>query len=432
MSDKVFTNITRRGFLGTSLGGAAMLAAGPSFAAGKTLNVLSHKVHQTVLGSGSGDGDLLKDWRTGNDAEIVWTTFDSNPLQDRLFREASLNTTDFNVGYIVDNRPTKQIAAMFEPLDSYLEKDAIEDFGDIAPGLVQGMTVDGKLIGIPVRHATQGLFYNEALLEEQGISAPPTTLEELVEQAQKLTFTSKAGTPVAGMVLASDLAVFPVMFARAFGGDFINAKFELLPNPEAMEKGLTVLRKMFESGALPRSYATTKNDDQVTWLQQGRAAFTVLPFARNAQLNNKEQSKFPGKIKAIEFPISSDLKGKVPMSSIVEAWGMVIPANSKDKELSWKFIKEVSSKRVTLGMARNGNGPVRVSTYADQSFVNNPVAAVEAEVLKNARGAFPPFPEAARAQSIFLEEVQLAVLGRKEIKEAVASIATRVKPLLQA
>jgi multiple sugar transport system substrate-binding protein len=421
--------ITRRHLLGTALGGAAILAAGRSFAAGKTLNVLSHKVHQTVLGTG--DGDLLKDWRAQNDAEIVWSTFDSNPLQDRLFREASLNSTEFNVGYMVDNRPTTQIAAMFEQLDEYLKKEPIEAFDDIAPGLVQGMTVDGKLIGIPVRHATQGLFYNEALLEEQGISAPPTTLEELVEQAQKLTFTSKSGTRVSGMVLASDLAVFPVMFARAFGGDFLTKKFELIPDQAAMEKGLTVLKNMFDAGALPRSYATTKNDDQVTWIQQGRAAFTVLPFARHAQLNNPEQSKFPGKIKAVEFPISAALKGKTPMATVVESWGMVIPANSRDKDLSWKFIREVSSKRVTLGMANNGNGPVRVSTYEDASFAGkNPVAAVEAAALANARGAFPPFPEAARAQSIFLEEVQLAVLGRKPVNEAVASISSRIKPLL--
>jgi multiple sugar transport system substrate-binding protein len=429
MSAKSRVNITRRHLLGTALGGAAILAVGRSFAASKTLNVLSHKVHQTVIGTG--DGDLLKDWRSANDVDIVWTTFDSNPLQDRLFREASLNSTEFNVGYMIDNRPTSQIAAMFEPLDAYLKKEPIEAFDDIAPGLVQGMTVDGKLIGIPVRHATQGLFYNEALLEEQGISAPPKTLEELVEQAQKLTFTSKSGTRVSGMVLASDLAVFPVMFARAFGGDFLTKKFELIPDQAAMEKGLTVLRKMFEVGALPRSYATTKNDDQVTWIQQGRAAFTVLPFARHAQLNNPEQSKFPGKIKAIEFPISADLKGKVPMASVVESWGMVIPANSRDKDLSWKFIREVSSKRVTLGMAINGNGPVRVSTYKDESFAGkNPVAAVEAAALANARGAFPPFPEAARAQAIFLEEVQLAVLGRKPVNEAVASISSRVKPLL--
>ena len=429
MSAKSPTNITRRHLLGTALGGAAILAAGRSFAAGKTLNVLSHKVHQTVLGTG--DGDLLKDWRSANDTDIAWSTFDSNPLQDRLFREASLNSTEFNLGYMVDNRPTSQIAAMFEPLDGYLKKEPIEAFDDIAPGLVQGMTVDGKLIGIPVRHATQGLFYNEALLEEQGISAPPTTLEELVEQAQKLTFTSKSGARVSGMVLASDLAVFPVMFARAFGGDFLTKTFELVPDQAAMEQGLTVLRNMFDAGSLPRSYATTKNDDQVTWIQQGRAAFTVLPFARHAQLNNPEQSKFPGKIKVVEFPVSAALKGKTPMATVVESWGIVIPANSRDKDLSWKFIREVSSKRVTLGMAINGNGPVRVSTYKDGSFAGkNPVAAVEAAALANARGAFPPFPEAARAQSIFLEEVQLAVLGRKPVNEAIASISSRIKPLL--
>ena len=63
---------------------------------------------------------------------------------------------------------------------------------------------------------------------------------------------------------------------------------------------------------------------------------------------------------------------------------------------------------------------------------SNPLAAVEAAVLAHARGAFPPFPEAARAQSIFLEEVQLVVLGRKTVKAGVADITTRVKPLLPA
>jgi multiple sugar transport system substrate-binding protein len=51
-------------------------------------------------------------------------------------------------------------------------------------------------------------------------------------------------------------------------------------------------------------------------------------------------------------------------------------------------------------------------------------------VLSRARPAFPAFPEAVRAQAIFLEEVQLAVLGRKPVKEAVAAIGERVRPLL--
>ncbi|KAB2851517.1 MAG: extracellular solute-binding protein [Hyphomicrobiaceae bacterium] len=429
MSKKLALQFSRRSFVGTAICGVAAVFSRQSKAAGKTLNVLSHKVHQAVLGSG--DKDLLKDWRKSNDAEVVFTTFDSNPLQDRLFREASLKETDYGVGFLIDNRPTSQIASLFEPLEAYQKQTPIEDFADIAPGLIRGMTVDGKVIGIPVRHATQGLFYNEELLKEAGISAPPTTLEELVEQAKKATFTSKAGTPVVGMVLASDLAVFPVMFARAFGGDFISADFKLVPDRAALESGLGILRSMFEAGSLPRSYATTRNDDQVTWLQQGRAAFTVLPFARGAQLNNPEQSKYPGKIKAVEFPIAAALKGKLPMASVVEAWAMVIPRNAKDKSLAWNFIKEVSSKRVTLGMAINGNGPVRISAYADTALKSkNPLAAVEAKVLANARGAFPPFPQAARAQTTFLEEVQLAVLGRKPVKEAVTAIIDRVKPMM--
>jgi multiple sugar transport system substrate-binding protein len=236
MADFLTSGLTRRRLLGTALGGAATLAAFPGWAKARTLNILSHAVHERVLGAG--DGDLLAEWKAANDAATSFTTFDSNPLQDRLFREASLPQTDYSVGYLIDNRPTSEIAALFEPLGPLNEGNPIEDFGDIAPGLIQGMTVDGNLIGIPVRHATQGLFYNEALLEEAGISAPPQSLEELVEQAKRLTFTSASGTPVTGLVLASDLAVFPVMFARAFGGDFITADFQLVPNREAMEQGL--------------------------------------------------------------------------------------------------------------------------------------------------------------------------------------------------
>jgi multiple sugar transport system substrate-binding protein len=412
--------------------GAAGTLGRRAYAAAKTLNVLCHRVHQISLTTGDA-GNVIKPWEDKNDAQVSWTTLDSNPLQDRLFREASLNETEFNVGYVIDNRMTPQIASLFEPLDDFQKTEPVEDFEDIAAGLRQSMTVGGKLVGIPVRHATQGLFYNEALLEEAGIPAPPQTMEELVQQAKKLTFTAKSGTPVVGMILASDLAVFPVIFARAFGGDFIDAEFNVVPKPEAMEAGLSVLADLFKSGALPRSYATTRNDDMVTWMQQGRAAFAVLPFARYAQLNNKEQSTAPGRLKGIEFPGSSTLGAGEEMHTVVESWAMGIPANSKDKKLSWDYIRFVSSKQATLGMARNGNGPVRVSTYSEPSFAESqPQAKAEAAALAKARPAFPAFPNAVRSQATFLEEVQLAVLGRKTPKEAVAAIIERVKPLMPA
>jgi multiple sugar transport system substrate-binding protein len=425
--------ITRRALLATAAAAGAAGAFGRRTRAETgTLNVLSHRVHQANLTTGAA-GNVLKPWEDKTGTQVAWTTLDSNPLQDRLFREASLGETEFNVGYVIDNRMTADVASLFAPLDDFQKSAPIEDFDDIAAGLRQAMTVGGKLVGIPVRHATQGLFYNEALLEEAGIAAPPKTMEELVEQAKKLTFTSKAGTPVVGMILASDLAVFPVIFARAFGGDFIDAKFNVVPNPEAMEQGLSVLADLFKAGALPRSYATTRNDDMVTWMQQGRAAFAVLPFARYPQLNDKDQSTAPGRIKPVEFPGSSTLGQGQEMHTVVESWAMAIPANSKDQDASWSFMQFVASKAATLGMARNGNGPVRVSTYAEPSFADSqPQAKVEAAALAKARPAFPAFPNAVRSQSTFLEEVQLAVLGRKSPKEAVAAIIERVKPMMPA
>jgi multiple sugar transport system substrate-binding protein len=295
------------------------------------------------------------------------------------------------------------------------------------------MTINGKLLAVPFRTATIGLFYNEALLEERGIKAPPTTIEEMVDQAKQLTFRSQAGTPVVGMVVASDLATFPVSFARAYGGDFIGPGLKLVPDPAAMEKALATLADLYKAGALPRTFATTSNDDQVTWLQQGRAAFTVLPFARYAQLNRQDQSKYPGRIKAIEFPLSDTVKGKTDMAPVTEFWAMSIPANAREKDLAWSAIQTFSSKAVTLGAARNGNGPIRVSTYADPTFAaSQPLADVESKALKRARVPLPAFPEAVRAQAVFVEEVQLAVIGRKTPKEAVAAIAERVKPLLPA
>jgi len=314
-----------------------------------------------------------------------------------------------------------------------MSKSAIEAFDDIAPGLVKTMTVDGKLIGVPVRSATMALFYNEALLAERGITAPPTTLEELVDQAKKLTYRDGEGRPVTGMVVAAELSAFPVTFARAYGGDFISTDMKLLPDPAAMEKAIATMRELYEAGALPRSYATTSNDDQVTWMQQGRAAFTTLPFARYAQLNKADASKYPGKIKAIEFPPSASLQGKGEFASVTEFWAMSIPANARDKDLAWSAIRDFSSKAVTLGAGRNGNGPVRVSTYSEPDFAaSQPLAAIEAKALSRARVPLPAFPEAVRAQATFVEEVQLAVLGRKTPKEAVASIAERVKPMLPA
>ncbi|MBO1078065.1 ABC transporter substrate-binding protein [Roseomonas haemaphysalidis] len=422
--------LTRRAALGTAI--ATLALPGLARAQAKRLDILSHRVHQQVLTQGAA-GDLTAPWRQANGAELSWTTADIGPLQDRLLREASLPSSDFGIGYLLNSRATPEVARLLTPLDDLLRDQPVAQYDDIAPGLREAMRVNGRTIAIPVRHATNGLFYNQALLEQQGIAAPPGSFEEFLDLCRRLTFRPAGAAPVTGLVMTAALAAYPVMFARAFGGDFITLDYKVIPDPEAMTKAIAAIRGLFEAGALPRSYATITNEDQVTWLQQGRAAFAILPFSRHAQLNRAEQSRFPGRIQAMEMPMSTTAPAGSRMAAAVEFWSMAIPANARDKLLAWSFLRAMSAPDVTLGAARNGNGSVRLSTYADAGFArDNPVAAVEAEALSRARVPFPAFAEASRAEAIFVEEVQSAVLGRKEPARAVEDSAARIKPLLPA
>jgi multiple sugar transport system substrate-binding protein len=121
------------------------------------------------------------------------------------------------------------------------------------------------------------------------------------------------------------------------------------------------------------------------------------------------------------------------LAAVVEFWAMAIPRNAGDKALGWDFIRAMSTQAATLAAARNGNGPVRVSTYDDAGFnAQLPTAAVESRALAKARVPYPAFAEASRAQSVFVEEMQAAILARKTPAQAVQDTIARVKPLLPA
>ena len=106
---------------------------------------------------------------------------------------------------------------------------------------------------------------------------------------------------------------------------------------------------------------------------------------------------------------------------------MVIPKNSKSKELAWSFIRAMSTKENTVKAALNGNGPVRSSTFEDpQIKAKLPYAEQEAEAIRHALVPLPPFDGSAQARDIFIEEMQLCVLGRQTPEETGANIAERV------
>lgn len=425
-------SINRRQLLA---GGAALATLphfiGVSFARNGEVNVFSHRVHQTVSG-GSGGGDVTRFFREATGGEVNWATFNTGPLHERVFREASLNESTVDVAYLLNSRVTPDIASLFEPLEPFMERAPLEDINDIFPGLRDAMTFDGQLHAVPIRHATAGFHYNEEILAERGVS-PPETIEEFLEAAKQCTFTRDDGSSVVGFGLAGVALAELMAFARAWNADFVTPDMRVVANEPPMVTAVTAIRDLFEAGAMPRDMMTMNSEDMNLLMQSGRAAMTVTSFSRNRLYNDPEKSQVAGKVKTTFLPISETLKGEFEAAPTrTEFWSMAIPKNSQNKDLAWEFIRTMSLPEATIAAALNGNGPVRASAYENEQLLESlPYAKAEQKALTVARVPLPAFDEAARAADMLKEETETAVLGIKTPQEAMDDLTRRVQELIE-
>jgi len=393
------------------------------------LVIMSHAVHKAAI-TGEKGGDSSAEWRKKHGVEVEFLTFGVEAVHERVYREASLPDGKVDIAFILERYSGPQVARLFEDLGAYQKRDPIEDFDEISPGMREAHTQKGKLIAIPFRHATHGILYNTAYFKERGVSGPPKTIEELLQLAEKLTYVRPDGTQVHGYITSMDDPSGTVDLMRAFGGDFITSDFKLMVEHPGSIKAVTALRDLFKKGVLPRNMGTFKTEEVITMMQQGRAAMTNQPFGRFFNYNDAKQSKFPGQFEVSIIPKSEAL-GAGPSPAKTSVWAMAIPSNTKNKELAWTLIKELSSKKSVIAQAINGNGPVRLSAYKDKGVRDLvPYADAEASVLANARSTIPGFENGQKAMDIFMEEIQAAMLGQKEPAKAMADLRARVEPLL--
>src|SRR4029077_14906348 len=195
--------------------------SGRALAQGKTLTALGHRVHQTSATTGpGGDATATRRQQAGGTGNCV-TFCDNNAIHDRLLREVTLAETSIDVGYLLNGRALPRNLRLFEPLDALMKDAPLEAPDDFAPGLVSPLRLDGALHGIPVRHATNELIYNDALLEERGVTKLAASFEELIELARKLTFKRADGTQVYGLAFTAVFASNFLTFARCLGGDYM-------------------------------------------------------------------------------------------------------------------------------------------------------------------------------------------------------------------
>jgi multiple sugar transport system substrate-binding protein len=421
---------TRRGLIQL-----AALASPPIIrarAATPVLTVLAHRIMRTVCVGANGDATAA--WSNQTGTRLEWLTYDQGPLQERLLRELALPQTSIDLAFVLNAWVTPQAAIFFEPLDGMNQATPIDDVDDIFPNLIAPMRLDGRLVGVPFRHSTDGLHYNEALFAERGITQPPRTIEDFTEIVRILTYKRKTGAAVVGFAIPGAYYGNVVDVARAWNGDFITLDRRYVGNEPAMVNAISLLRTLFAGGNLPRNFTALNSEDVNPLIQTGRAAMSMTGIDRNRIYNDPEKSMFAGHIRSTLLPVANALAATMPVAPAkTEFWSMVIPKNSRNKQAAWDFAASLLSKPNTLIAALNGNGPVRSSTYTDPQFTAVvPYAAQARLILQSARIPLPAFDQANRAADMFKEQVEAAVLGMKTPQQAMDDLGRMVQPLLAA
>jgi len=417
--------LNRRHVLGAMAGAAALPL--PAFAA-ERLTVVAHAVHRGVVTTGTG-GDVTEAWRAANgNATVEWLTFGIEAVNERALREASLGQSTIDVAFMLDRYTGPQFANLFEDLREWQAREPIQAFEEIPAGMLRAHTFNGRISGMPYRHATHGLHVNRDLFAARGVENPPRTVAELGSVAERLAHDRADGTRVFGLIMNMEDPATPIDWIRGFGGDFITDDYRVVVDQEPAVRCVALLRELVQKNVMPRNSMSLKNEDINTMMQQGRAAMTNNPFGRFALHNDPRASRHPGKIDAVPLPLALDGR---PLPAKTSVWAMYIPRNARNKALSWSFIRHLMTPEATVAAALNGNGPVRPSTYADPRVRRSlPYAEAERVALETARLVVPSFQNAGRAMDVFMEELGLAMLGRKSPQDAMRDVKRRVDPLL--
>ncbi|MEU6551246.1 sugar ABC transporter substrate-binding protein [Streptomyces sp. NPDC046915] len=252
------------------------------------------------------------------DANVTTQWITSADFESKLF--ATLLTK--NAPDLFEFHPQIQMVKSGQVADLSDIIDPVKD--DFNPADIKSHTVDGKVYGVRMIDDPQFFFYRKSMLDKAGVK-PPTTFDELMEAAAKLT-TGK----VKGLYIGNDLhAVINPMIWSA-GADTLDDKNQIAYHTDGVVEGIKKMRKLFTSGHLLLGAPTDYWDPSA--LNQGLCAIQfcgMWAMPQFQQALGDDWGIFP-------FPKVTD-NGK--QSVYNGGWSMFVNAKGKNVDAAKEYVK---------------------------------------------------------------------------------------------
>ena len=296
--------------------------------------------------------------------------------------------------------------------------------GDFFP-MVAAMREGENYWALPTAVRSLALFYNQRLFDEAGIENPPTTLDELVETAKKLTKTDSAGnlTQVgitAGMN-AQDHHWFREGLIRQFGGDpYTDDYTKVNYNSEAGQKALDYYMSLVDKHKVS---AFGFMEEPQAAFKAGRAGMHIDGSFRIGSLNKTRGLKWG----VAELPATADGTRSNYSSYWVNA--ITSKAEGEKYDAAVKFMQYVTSDdamQVWLDVV--GELPAKPSVGLTEANANDPVFGPFIRGLAYANTT--KFANESGQRQILMDMVQRIDIEGQSVTDSLATAADAEQKLL--
>ena len=314
---------------------------------------------------------------------------------------------------------------VIQPLDPFVAKsDVLEE---IFPIFKQKWK--DNLYALPLHSGCVALFYNIDIFQKEGIAGPPTTWDEFVEIAKKVTKPEEnqyAVTATLQLEPPTNLTydIFPLIFQ--FGGEIFDEETNrvVFNSPEgvrAIEFYVDLINK--HQIAVPGVLSNGEKEKRGNFAAGNIAMMFEGPWGIAIQQNLNPNLNF----------MTAPLPRGITDGTVVRGSLNTITTQAKDPDAAWKFIEFISGPVGNAIWSRHtGDFPARRDVAEMDFFRQNPMAQAFIEQMSRPNAGSPNLglPESIRLNKILTSAIQSAVLGEKTVQQALDEAAAEWESVL--
>ena len=305
-----------------------------------------------------------------------------------------------------------------------------DDRSQFMAGLLEAVTVNGKIYAAPLMASWTIFFYNKTLFRDAGLDPdnPPQTWDELLTTARALKAKYPDIHPYTDSFGAGEIATCAFFrWAKSAGAkihEMNGGKVHWsLDSPECVAAAEFLL-KLKAEGLLDPACVSYKQQEAADLFGKGHAAMFVNWDMMTITFRDKSQTPYAGQIGTAPMPGRREgLTGSIEGHEF-----MAIPSSTGRVAATRKFLRHMMSEPVQRERALQGMPPVLAALYDDVQVKSTlPTAAI----FKSAAHCYqrPAVAEYEQCSTVISDAIQSVLTGRKEPQLALAAANKRCNEL---